>query len=142
MKKIISLLFAVVFMLGAFTGCYESTTEGTTERSKTAFESKQSDIVKSFGATQENNRIVGYKHNREYYEYIVVKYDEGKKINEKTYYVYYNMSYYNKEKDNFTQDKRTEFDDEAGVIIFITNTANTGLYSSDKTNIEKTYSLR
>jgi hypothetical protein len=52
------------------------------------------------------------------------------------------MSYYNKEKDNFTQDKRTEFDDEAGVIIFITNTANTGLYSSDKTKIEKTYSLR
>lgn len=146
MKKLFSILFAVMLVLGTFAGCTSREVDYEIQdatATKPEYLNKQSEIIGTFGSTQENARIVGYKHNPDYYEYIVVKYNEkGIKVWERVYNVYYNLDYYANAKEEFKDAKNAEFNDEAAVIVFTTQFANTGLYSSDLAKVKTTYTLR
>ena len=140
------MIFAVMLVLGTFAGCsgrdvgYEIQDPTAT---KPEYLNKQSEVIGTFGSTQENVRIVGYKHNPDYYEYIVVKYNEkGIRVWERIYNVYYNLSYYANAKEEYKDAKNAEFNDEAAIIVLTSQFANTGLYSSDLAKVKEVYKLR
>ena len=95
MKKIISLLIIAATVL-SFAACTDSDLKGKVDPYITqgSIDSMQQDVINTFGVSIDGVWIVGYKRESEYLEYIVVKYENGKKASEATHRFYANGSYY------------------------------------------------
>ena len=80
MKRIILILAAVIMVL--CTACSSVHTSGNGEENPQI--KLQTEVISSFGISQKQNRIVAYKSENEYLEYVVAMYDGNKKTSEKT----------------------------------------------------------
>jgi hypothetical protein len=138
MKRIILLLTAVIMIF--CTACSSSSNSGNAEpNSEIAL---QMEVISSFGITQKGNRIIAYKGENEYVEYIVAMYDGDRKTSEKTYR-FYNSGYAYEEykKENADSETITFFDDahygvkDSGIGI-------SGTYDGDYMLIGESYDFR
>ena len=145
MKKI--LLFAIIAtMLFSFAGCTKpGTQKGTLDPniSQSDLNYKQQQVIDTFGVSIENSSIVGYKIYDEYLEYIVVKYENGKKTSEATHRLYTDPSYFKTALLKLGENNPAVIDDEDKCYIKIaSNNANTGSYKTDFTKLDADYSLK
>ena len=94
MKRIISLLMIAVTLF-SFAACSGSNLKGKVDPNlpQGDVDSKQQSVIDTFGVSIDNTWIVGYKREDQYLEYIVVKYENGKKAAEATHRFYANDSY-------------------------------------------------
>ena len=145
MKKI--LIFAVIAaMIFSFASCGESNSKkGKLDPDITQSDMavNQQSVIDSFGVSIENSRIVGYRFMEEYLEYIVVKYENGKKTAEATHRFYTDSSYFKKAMIEHGENNPAVIDDEEKNYIKIaSNNADTGSYRSDFEKLDADYSLK
>lgn len=145
MKKI--LIFAVIAaMIFSFASCGESgSKKGKLDLDITQSDmaAKQQSVIDSFGVSIENSRIVGYRFMEEYLEYIVVKYENGKKTAEATHRFYTDSSYFKKALNEYGENNPAVIDDEEKNYIKIaSNNADTGSYKSDFEKLDADYSIK
>ncbi len=137
MKRIILLLAALITVL--CTACSSSDT-GLVEQSPETL--LQMDVISSFGISQKENRIVAYKGENEYVEYVVAMYDGNKKVSEKTYW-FYNSDYaYENFKEENADSKTITFFDDARYGVRDSSIGNSGTYDGDYMLIGKNYEFR
>ena len=111
--------------------------------SQSDFSAKQQNVIDTFGISVEDDSIIGYQYADEYLEYIVVKYDNGKKKSEAIYRFYSNESYYQNALVEFgLKNPAIIKDDAACSIQMATNTANTGNYKTDFEAVDKIYTVK
>lgn len=138
MKKIIALLVLAIMLL--CTACSGTPKPGEFEQSPETL--AQMKVISSFGISQKNDRIIGYKGEDDFLEYIVVMYSEDTKTSEKTYYFYNNdVAYENFKEENADVPVFTFFDD-ARYVIRDSGTANTGTYDGDYMLLGEIYDFR
>ncbi len=138
MKRIILILAAVIMVL--CTACSSVHTSGNGEENPQI--KLQTEVISSFGISQKQNRIVAYKSENEYLEYVVAVYDGNKKTSEKTYY-FYNSGYaYDIFKEENADSEVITFFDDAHYAVKDTSVANTGTYDGDYTAIGEKYDFR
>ncbi len=145
MKKI--LLFAVVAaMLFSLASCNESGSKKgklDPDISQGDVAAKQQSVIDSFGVSIDNSRIVGYRFMEEYLEYVVVRYENGKKTSEATHRFYTDTSYFKKAMNEHGENNPAIIDDEEKNYIKIaSNNADTGSYKSDFEKLDADYSLK
>lgn len=145
MKKI--LLFAVVIaMLFSFASCNKPGTkkvELDPNLSQSDMAVKQQSVIDTFGVSIENSRIVGYRFMEEYLEYIVVRYENGKKTGETTHRFYTDTSYFKKAmNENGENNPAIIHDEDKNYIKIASNNADTGSYKSDLEKLDADYSLK
>lgn len=144
MKKIISLLI-IAAMLFSFTACTDSKHKGKVDPYLTQgdVDSKQQSVIDTFGVSVDDAWIVGYKRENEYLEYILVKYENGKKTSEATHRFYANDSYYENAVFEMGVNNPAIIKDEEKLYIKVaTNVANTGNYKSDFEAIDAVYNVK
>ena len=145
MKKI--LLFAVIAaMLLSFAACaQEGTKKGELDPniSQSDMNAAQQSVIDTFGVSIENSSIVGYKFVDEYLEYIVVKYENGKKTSEATHRFYTDPSYFKKAMAEYGTNNPAIIDDDAKCYIKIaSNLAGSGNYKTDFESLDAEYTLK
>ena len=145
MKKI--LLFAVIAaMLFSFASCGESGTKKVDldpNVSQNDMNLSQQQIIDTFGVSIENSSIVGYKFVEEYLEYIVVKYDNGKKTSESVHRFYTDPSYFKKAMLEHGENNPAIVNDADKCYIKIaSNFANSGNYKTDFEKLDADYSIK
>ncbi len=135
----------IVVTLFSFTACTDSELQGKVEPniSQGDVDSKQQSIIDTFGVSIDNTWIVGYKRENEYLEYIVVKYENGRKTAEATHRFYANDSYYENAVLEMGVNNPAIIKDEEKLYIKVaTNVANTGNYKSDFEAIDAVYNVK
>lgn len=144
MKKIISLLIIAATVL-SFAACTDSEYKGKVDPnlSQGSVDSMQQSVINSFGVSIDDTWIVGYNRENEYLEYIVVKYENGKKASEATHRFYSNDSYYeNAVLEMGVNNPAAVKDEEKLYIKVASNQANTGSYKTDFEKIDKLYNVK
>ncbi|MBR2869073.1 MAG: membrane lipoprotein lipid attachment site-containing protein [Clostridia bacterium] len=146
MKRIFFFATAVLMLL-SMAACSSSGGKSTGKIeeniSQSDFSAKQQKVIDTFGISVENNCIVGYQYADEYLEYIVVKYDNGKKTGEAIHRFYSNESYYQNALVEFGLKNPAIIKDDASCSIkMATNTANTGDYKTDFEAVDKIYTVK
>ncbi len=144
MKKIITLLM-IAATLFSFAACGDSKHKGKVDPylSQGAVESMQQSVIDTFGVSIDDNWIVGYKRENEYLEYIVVKYENGKKAAEATHRFYANDSYYENAVVEMGVNNPAVIKDEEKLYIKVaSNNANTGSYKTDFEAIDAIYNVK
>ena len=102
----------------------------------------QMEVISSFGISQKQNRIVAFKGENEYVEYVVAMYDGDRKTSEKTYY-FYNSGYaYENFKEENADSKTITFFDDAYYGVKDTSVGNSGTYDGDYMLIGEKYDFR
>lgn len=144
MKKIIS-LFIIAAIVLSFAACTDSDLKGKVDPYITQgdVDSKQQDVINTFGVSIDGTWIVGYKRESEYLEYIVVKYENGKKASEATHRFYANDSYYENAVLEMGANNPAAVKDEDKLYIKVaSNQANTGSYKTDFEVIDEIYNVK
>ena len=144
MKKIISLLIIAATVL-SFAACTDSDLKGKVDPYITqgSIDSMQQDVINTFGVSIDGVWIVGYKRESEYLEYIVVKYENGKKAAEATHRFYANESYYENAVLEMGKNNPAAVKDEDKLYIKVaSNQANTGNYKNDFKLIDEIYNVK
>lgn len=138
MKKIIALLAAAIMLL--CTACSSTPKPGELEQSPETL--AQMEVISTFGISQKNNRIIGFKGENDFIEYIVVMYNGDTKTSEKTYYFYNNDTAYDNFKEENAENPVLTFFDDARYVTRDSGIANTGTYDGDYMLLGKTYDFR
>lgn len=140
MKKIIALIAAFLMIL-PLASCTEPTKPGEFEQGPV--ETAQGKIISGLGITQENSRIVAYVGTNEYVRYVVVFYENGRKVDEVTHMFYTSDISYAKAKETFEGNKNvTEMIDESRYISYWSGVALYGTYAEDLELISKEYAIK
>ncbi len=138
MKRIILLLTAVIMIF--CTACNSSSDKGHAEQS--AETALQMEVISSFGISQKGNRIVAYKGENEYVEYVVAMYDGNRKTSEKTYCFYNNGYAYEDFKEENADSETITFFDDARYTVKDSSIGNSGTYDGDYMLIGEKYDFR
>ena len=144
MKRIISLLMIAVTLF-SFAACSDSKLKGKVDPNlpQGDVDSKQQSVIDTFGVSIDDTWIVGYKREDQYLEYIVVKYENGRKTAEATHRFYANESYYENAVFEMGADNPAVIKDEEKLYIKVaSNVANTGNYKSDFETIDAVYNVK
>lgn len=140
MKRIIALISALLMMI-SLASCSEPTKPGEFEQGPV--ETAQGKIIASLGITQKNSRIVAYQGTNDYVRYVVVFYEDGRRVDEVTHMFYTSDISYAKAKENFEGNKNvTEITDESRYISYWSGVALYGTYEEDLELIEKEYTIK
>lgn len=104
---------------------------------------KQQEIMDTFGVSITDSSIVGYRPADQYLEYIVIKYENGKKTGEATHYFYSDESYFANALAEYGEDNPAiTSDEEACYIKIASNNADTGKYASDLEKIKADFTVK
>lgn len=144
MKKIISLLI-IAATLFSFAACTDPKLKGKVDPNITQgdIDSKQQSVIDTFGVSVDDTWIIGYKRENEYLEYIVVKYENGKKSAEATHRFYANESYYGNAVLEMGANNPAAIKDEEKLYIKVaSNVANTGSYKTDFEAVDAIYNVK
>ncbi len=145
MKRI---LFAVVAVIMVFSmaSCAEDGKNKVVldpNLSQSGMAAKQQEVMDTFGVSIKDTSIVGYRATDLYLEYVVVKYENGKKTGEATYYFYLDESYFTNALADYGEDNPAiTADKEACYIKIASNNANTGKYESDLEKIKADFTVK
>lgn len=145
MKRILFAAVAVI-MVFSMASCAE---EGKNKvvldpnLSQSGMAAKQQEVMDTFGVSIKDTSIVGYRATDLYLEYVVVKYENGKKTGEATYYFYLDESYFTNALADYGEDNPAiTADKEACYIKIASNNANTGKYESDLEKIKADFTVK
>ncbi len=137
MKKIISVLFVLLTVL-SLSACKDSF-----EFKQDPVTLLQNDVIATFGISRDDKKIVSYIGENNYVKYILIKYENGSKINEVTHYFYNNDTDFEEAKKLYTLDSSVIIDSEKRHISMLSAEIHEGSYSADCRMLEsKGYTVK
>lgn len=139
MKKTISVVLLAAAILGIFTACSGSVSDG--EFTQIPVNDEQLEKIASFGITYNTDRIVVYAHGNNFVKYVVADYIEAGKTAECSYYFYNNIEAYEKAKAELAGTS-AEFDDTMWLVALEEGVASYCSFEEDLELLRKSYTVK